>query len=45
MLLTLQKYSLCVFQDIFGGDESKIMDMLDAIMDWADKNGFNTATV
>lgn len=34
-----------LLKDIFGGDESKIMDMLDAIIDWADKNGFNTATV
>lgn len=30
--------------DVFAGDEDKIMDMLDAIIDWSEKNGFKSPT-
>ncbi|KAI9312074.1 hypothetical protein BX666DRAFT_847424 [Dichotomocladium elegans] len=28
-------------KDVFGGDEEKIMDMLDVIMEWSDRNGLS----
>lgn len=33
------KYTI---KDVFAGDQDKIMDMLDAIIDWAEKNGFKS---
>lgn len=34
--------SHCIILDVFAGDQDKIMDMLDAIIDWAEKNGFKS---
>jgi hypothetical protein len=31
--------SLLYFSDVFGGNEAKIMEMLDAIRTWADEKG------
>lgn len=42
---SFETHSLSIYLDVFAGDEDKIMDMLDAIIDWSEKNGFKSTAV